>query len=111
MTAEEIASDQLDNLQENPDRCAWISVHAGRHPWVRWADDQDAYEFVELGHTGTPEVETCSRDALLNLFAENPVEIKPQSAAMFSPPEPGRENLWEYIEARGEHVTYTESHQ
>lgn len=104
---QEIESDQLDQLRENPDRCASISVRAGRHPWVRW--NGDAYEIAEMGYSRL-EVEVCTKDSLLNLLAENPVDIKPLSAAMYSPPDPGEANVWEHVDARDEHehVVYTD---
>lgn len=103
---QKIASDQLDYLRENESVCANISVRAGRHPWVRW--NGSMYEIVEKAtRWGALEVTACEKDALLNLFAENPVHIKPAERATCSPPDSGRRNVWEMVDENGEHVTYT----
>jgi len=102
---QEIASDQLDDLRENPQRCAWLSVHAGRHPYVAYSEEYETYVIVEITDYGAVEIEACTKDSLVNLFAENPVDIMPKSDADFSPMEAGRRNLWEYVEERGENVT------
>ena len=109
---QEIASDQLDMLSENPERCAQVSVHAGRHPYVRWNDDVEAYEIAEQGFSNL-DVQTCTKDALLNLFAENPVDVMPLRKATYSPDEPGMNNVWKAIEVRDERddIIYTERHQ
>lgn len=101
---QEIASDQLDDLADNPDRCASISVRTGRHPWVVYSPTYDTHLIAETGGVGRLEVDTADKAALTDLFAENPVDIIPKTEAMFSPREPGRENVWEYFEARGENV-------
>lgn len=103
---QEIASDQLDDLRERTDWCADISVHAGNHPWVRW--NGEAYEIARTGHLGDLEVETCDKEALLNLFAENPVHIMPARNATYSPSRSGRFNVWEDVDDRHESVTYTD---
>lgn len=99
---QEIALDQLAYLRENPDTCAQVSVHVGRHPWVRWNGEQ--YEIAEVSGVGNLEVEPCIADDLLNLFAENPVHVKPRAKATFSPPEPGAANIWDRVEADSEEV-------
>lgn len=105
---ERIAADQLEMLAEKPARCAWVSVHAGRHPWVCYSADLETFLIAETGGTGRLEVDTATRSELLGLFAENPVDIKPKEAAEFSPPESGRANVWEYAAERGENVVYAD---
>lgn len=95
---QEIASEQLDALRNNPGRCAWLSVHAGRHPWVRWSEARGAYECVERSQIGNLEVNECSEDDLLNLFAENPVDIKPLSTT----------DVWEKVDDGHESVIYAD---
>lgn len=98
----EIARDHLEYLEENPGVCASLSVHVGRHPYVRW--NGEAYEIAETSDIGRVEVVECDRDDLLNLFAENPVDMIPLSKAEISPPEPGRVSVWEYVDENGENV-------
>lgn len=105
---QEIASDQLDRLEENPDRCAWLSVHAGRHPWVRYSPERQSYEIVEVSGVGNLEVEGCEKGGLLNLFAENPVDEIPLSDATFSPPKPGQSNVFEAVEQGSDCVIYAD---
>lgn len=108
-TRQGIASDQLDYLRENPGTTAWVSVHTGRHPWVRWNPGTEHYEIAETSGVGGLEIEACGKGALLNLFAENPVDLKPCSEATYSPPEPGSRNVWEAAEEGGENVIYASS--
>lgn len=105
-TKDEIASDLLDYLRENPDACAQVSVRVGRHPWVRW--DSGNYVIVEQSDIGNLQAESCPKEGLLNLFAENPVELYPASDATYSPPEPGEANVWKSIEEGAEHVRYVD---
>ena len=103
---QEIASDQLDQLRERVDRTAWVSVHAGRHPWVRYEPSIEMYEIAEVSGVGSIEVEAVEKAGLLNLFAENPVEIKPLTKALYSPPEPGRSHIWKAVDVRADEVKY-----
>lgn len=109
----EIASEQLDSLRENSGRCAQVSKHAGEHPYVRWNNNINAYEIATVVGTGVVEVETCTKDALLTLFAENPVNMLPLSKATYSPPEPGTNNIWKATMVRDDRddIIYTEDHQ
>lgn len=101
-----IASDQLDQLRKRPDRTANISVHAGRHPWVRYNPDIGMYEIAEVSGIGNIEVEACDKDGLINLFAENPVDIKPLTKALYSPPEPGTAHVWKAVDIHADEVNY-----
>jgi len=105
--AQKIADDQLKQLKDHPERCAQVSVHTGRHPWVRYHAGVESFLIVDTTKFGALEVEGCSKESLINLFAENPVEILPADEALFSPPEPGRREVWEYIVGGGEEVTTT----
>lgn len=104
---QEIASDRLDELRERVDRTAQVSVHAGRHPWVRYEPPIGMYEIAEISDIGNIEVTACTKDDLLNLFAENPVEVKPLRKALYSPPEPGRAHIWKAVDERVDEVIYT----
>jgi len=101
-----IASDQLDSLQEHPERCGWLSVHAGRHPYVRYATDVQRYLIAEISGVGRVEIEAVEKNTLINLFAENPVDVIPVNKATFSSPRPGSRNVWEFAAEGGEHVRY-----
>jgi hypothetical protein len=103
---QQIAADQLEQLREHPERTARISVRAGRHPWVRYEPPIGMFEIAEVSEIGNIEVEAVEKDALVNLFAENPVNIKPLTAALFSPPQPGRHHLWKHVDERLDCVTY-----
>jgi hypothetical protein len=104
---QEIASDQLDGLKEHPDRTAQVSRHVGSHPYLRWNDDLGAFEIAETSGIGNVEVTACPKGDLLNLLAENPVDVKPISKATYSPPEPGTARIWESVDAEEGHVTHT----
>ena len=104
---QEIASDRLDELRERVDRTAQVNVHAGRHPWVRYEPSIELYEIAEVSDIGNVEVTACTKDSLINLFAENPVSIKPLTKALYSPPEPGRSHLWKAVDIRADEVIYT----
>jgi len=106
MTETDIARDRLHELRNHPERTAQVSVHAGRHPWVRYEPSIDHYEIAEISGVGNIEVEAVTEDALLNLFAENPVVVKPMTKALYSPPEPGRSHVWKAVDERVDEVTY-----
>lgn len=101
---QEIASDLLDYIAEKDGVCLDVSVHAGRHPYIR--KHGDLYEIVETSGYGRVEVTACDKDALLNLVAENPANVIPDEDATFSPKESGRANIWEYIESGSDEVVY-----
>jgi len=103
---QQIASDRLDELRENPQRTAQVSVHAGRHPYVRYEPPVEMYEIAEVSGVGNIEVTAVTKDDLLNLFAENPVEIKPLTQALYSPPEPGTSHIWKAVDVLADEVTY-----
>lgn len=102
---EAIAGDLLDHLREHPARTAQVSVRVARHPYVRWNPDVGAYEIAERGHTGL-EVEQTTKAALLHLFAENPVHLKPVATATYSTERPGEANVWTAVDERHTDVTY-----
>jgi len=101
---EAIAGDLLDQLREHPERTAHLSVRVGRHPYVRWNPDVGAYEIAERGHTGL-EVEQTTKAALMHLFAENPVHLKPVAAATYASGRPGEANVWTAVDERHTDVT------
>ena len=104
---QQIASDRLDELRENPQRTAQVSVHAGRHPWARFEPSIGMFEIAEISDIGNIEVTACAKDDLLNLFAENPVDVKPLTEALYSPPESGRAHVWKAVDERVDEVIYT----
>jgi len=104
---QQIASDRLDELQKNPQRTASVSVRAGRHPWVRYEPSIGMYEIAEISGVGNIEVTACTKDELVNLFAENPVDVRPLTKAQYSPPEPGQSHIWKAVDERVDEVTYT----
>jgi len=104
---QQIASERLDELQKHPQRTAQVSVHAGRHPWVRYEPPIEMYEIAEISGVGNIEVTACTKDELLNLFAENPVDVKPLRKALYSPPEPGQSHIWKAVDERVDEVMYT----
>ena len=106
-TETDIAADRLDELRKNPQRTASVSVHAGRHPWVRYEPDIGMFEIAEISGVGNIEVTACTEDDLLNLFAENPVDVKPLTQALYSPPEPGTAHVWKAVDERVDEVIYT----
>jgi hypothetical protein len=99
-----IATERLRELRDHPERCANISVRAGRHPWVRYHPGEETYLIVETSGVGRLEVKSCDTDALRGLFAENPVHVRPASTATFSPPESGRNSVWDALAGNGDHV-------
>jgi len=103
---QEIASDRLEELRENSARTACVSVRVGRHPYVRYNPEIGLFEIAEVSGVGNIEVEAVEADDLLNLFAENPVDIMPVAKATYSPPEPGTHHLWKAVDERTEEVKY-----
>lgn len=105
---QKIASEQLDQIRVHPEWYAHVSRHAGRYPEVRWSENREMYEIAETTKWGAVEVEECIKDDLLNLFAENPVEIRPLGEAMYSPKTGGKANLWHHVATGHENVTYVD---
>ena len=75
----EIAIDMLEYLRENPQVCAWLSIHVGNHPYVRW--DGDQYLVAENVGYGEIEVQQVSGESLTETFAENPIDLIPLQEA------------------------------
>jgi hypothetical protein len=71
----QIALDMLEYLRDNPNVCAWLSIHAGNHPYVRWSDDAEAYLHVRTKGYGEIEVQKISGASLTDTFAENPIDL------------------------------------
>jgi len=99
VTQTKIANDMLRYLRNNRDVCAWLSIHAGHHPYVRW--DGDHYVVAENMGYGEVEVQYVSGQSLINKFAENPIDLIPVE----KPTDGNGDPLWDVVDENGEQVT------
>lgn len=101
----DIARHYVEYLREHPDVCAWLSVRAGMHPYVRFDPERDAWLVVESVGFGELEVEIHDdADAFLGLLASNPVDLVPVAEAESHGP---GETVWDQLDS-GEKVTVIE---
>lgn len=97
---EDIARHQLQYLRDHPGACADLSIHVGHHPLVRW--DGDQFEVAERMDYGEIEVQYFAEDALVTMFADNPVNIRPLEDATGLGSDD--RTIWERVEENGEKV-------
>jgi len=98
----EIARHYLDYLREHPDACGWISIRAGRHPYLRYDTDREGWLLVENAGFGEVEAEVYDdAERLLPMLASNPVDLLPAGEATSHGP---AETVWDQLDS-GEKAT------
>lgn len=94
----EIAVDMLKYLRENEHVCAWLSIHTGNHPYIRW--DGDQYLMAENVGYGEIEVQAVSGETLTPLFADNPIDLIPLQEAT----DGNGDQIWKRVKENDEGV-------
>jgi hypothetical protein len=102
----EAAVDQLQGLRKRLDRTIRVVGDSPEETWVRYEPAIEMFEIARVSEIGNIEVEAVEINALINLFAENPTDVKPLTKAFYDHEEHGRCHLWKLVDERYDVVQY-----